>query len=49
MDLTIIDAITRVCMFCSPIFFIWSLFNIDYLDKQLSKPIYELFKKDRSE
>ena len=49
MDLTIIDAITRVCMLFLPIFFIWSLFNIDYLDEQLSKPIYELFRKDRSE
>ncbi len=49
MDLIIIDMITRVCMFCLPIFFIWSLFNIEYLDKQLSKPIYELFKKEGSE
>ena len=34
---------------CVAIAFIWSLFNIDYLDKQLEKPIWELFKKEGSE
>ena len=31
---------------CVPIAYIWTLFNIDYLNKQLEKPIWEIFKKE---
>lgn len=33
---------------CVPVAYIWTLFNIDYLDKQLNKPIWELFKNEGS-